>query len=1047
MTAVSDKAAILDYWRAIELFSPQNVPHAAPNDYTEPVFSAQEDVPLPWEPVHPLKSRRTPPRTSRRFQVYCGIYRVEKVRSILEDKLGKDPESFDERSDGESCLFAFSVTDDGRPLFDTFVLSTCAWATARTLSPGPGSAEWLIGFEPTASKIASSFAERLATRQDDTRGQELKGKGFNLGRPIAFADILQETKRIAHNLDVPTLSENLEIRIKAGLVASSKKYSADDQDFLNSFFVKDLGKVAAEARKQNVGKGCWTYLSGDDELDISKRIDVRTSIGTLFQQLSPALFPPGRWPSKDHHPLVFSQQFAVNSLVQDLMKGSGLFAVNGPPGTGKTTLLRDLIAAVVVERASRLSALARPENAFTGQKRWKVGKFTRVISIWQEELRGFEIVVASNNNGAVENVTLEIPGKDAVDPSWIEHADYFPDFATRLIDQPAWAMVAARLGNKANRTDFMNRFWYGTETHDVAEGNPLLSGFLNLLRIFEGQPTDWGQAVTRFKTAVAHERCLRDERLRVYWTYRNLFNLLQELSTLEMRLKDLATERKSAIQQLHEAQGNEKKLTGEVDETKHRRLEHRRFRPGILEILFSLGKAFREWRAKDKTLESLTEQVECKLTEARNQAATRQQDIASLDQRIQQTTAEIEQKRQLLPAVREDLNLAQERFGASFPLPDTWDQEINARELSSPWADPEWNEARARVFLEALQLHKAFIAANADTMRKSLQGAMDVLSGAVPETAEGVEDAWRTLFFVIPVISTTFASFDRLFSHLGRESLGWLLIDEAGQAVPQAAAGAIWRAQRSVVVGDPLQLEPVITIPFTVQQALRRYYQVDEIWLPGSTSVQQLTDRVSLLGTYLNGPDSSIWVGSPLRVHRRCDQPMFDISNKVAYDGLMVFGTPPRRAIALPSSSWIHVESPESEGHWLPAEGKAVETLIRDLIHQGVSADDIFLISPFRVVVQRLRQIASRTRIKVGTIHTVQGKESDVVILVLGGDPRRPGAKQWASARPNLLNVAASRAKRRLYVVGNQNTWGQYPYFGVCAAILKQWHVADSATA
>ena len=134
---------------------------------------------------------------------------------------------------------------------------------------------------------------------------------------------------------------------------------------------------------------------------------------------------------------------------------------------------------------------------------------------------------------------------------------------------------------------------------------------------------------------------------------------------------------------------------------------------------------------------------------------------------------------------------------------------------------------------------------------------------------------------------------------------------------------------------------------------------------------------------------------------------MFDISNKVAYDGLMVFGTPPRQAIALPPSSWMHVESPEAEGHWIPAEGKVVEILIHDLIYQGVSADDIFLISPFRVVVRRLRQIASGSRIKAGTIHTVQGKESDVVILVLGGDPRRP--------------------KRRLYVVGNQNTWGSIP--------------------
>ena len=101
----------------------------------------------------------------------------------------------------------------------------------------------------------------------------------------------------------------------------------------------------------------------------------------------------------------------------------------------------------------------------------------------------------------------------------------------------------------------------------------------------------------------------------------------------------------------------------------------------------------------------------------------------------------------------------------------------------------------------------------------------------------------------------------------------------------------IWRAKQAVIVGDPLQIEPVVGLDDAVVEQVRKFYDVDSQWSLKTASVQNLADRANRFGSYISNDNSEIWVGCPLRVHRRCLNPMFDIANKIAYGGKMVYAT------------------------------------------------------------------------------------------------------------------------------------------------------------
>lgn len=358
-------------------------------------------------------------------------------------------------------------------------------------------------------------------------------------------------------------------------------------------------------------------------------------------------------------------------------------------------------------------------------------------------------------------------------------------------------------------------------------------------------------------------------------------------------------------------------------------------------------------------------------------------------------------------------------------------------------------------------------------MKTNLHLMMDHLKGKrIPSGADAhLGDLWDSFFLLVPLVSTTFASADRLFDGLEEGALGWLIVDEAGQATPQAAVGALWQSRRALLIGDPLQIEPVSKLPEGLIRSVCTAYGVHpDLWAAPRASVQTLADAASPLMARMESGADVREIGLPLLVHRRCQDPMFSISNEIAYGGLMVHAVgASASSIAaalnppLPGSAWIDVVSESDK--WSPREGEAVVDLLARLAQAGLSSPDLYIISPFREVADKLRphvlksgvldrfgipakspRVWSETRI--GTVHTFQGKDAEAVLLVLGAPAEaRHGSRNWAGGIPNILNVAATRAKKALYVIGRHGAWNSAGVFATAADRLPRvsWPFEETA--
>ncbi|WP_165191650.1 DEAD/DEAH box helicase [Caulobacter soli] len=999
-------AGILSAWTALEVLSPPGFRRPEKLAGGDKGAVVKLDGPLPWE-----RGGKAKPGTRLYYQVVLGSIdmpeAVKRLHSVYADGRAERP-----NAKGEAILAVLILDKEGRPIDeDPALVASFGWGVPVALAGGlDGLARW--------TDVEADFNKALAER---IRVEDENGAARPLTRAMIDA---------AHRWLVGTLGLTDDLvkppRFAIRSLVSFKSAEPPEPLLVNSFYLRDLARARDLFGRGQASGVLQRYMGA---IRPAQRPDLFTDRAALAAAVTPGLYPPARWPGRGRHPLVLLQQAAVNlALVEG--EAGGVLAVNGPPGTGKTTLLRDLLAALVTARAEAMMAFADPADAFhTTGKTLKAGAGWLHLYRLDDSLKGFEMLVASSNNGAVENVSAELPGLGAV----AEDAGdlrYFKSLADALLQRPTWGLGAAVLGNAGNRHRFGRTFWWDKEV-----------GLATYLAAAAGKPqlieadADGPERIPRI---VAEENAPRDhaEALRRWAAARRVFAAALERS--RAALAELEVTRIAATR-LPRLRTSLAAWAGMADR-----------RPGFWSRLLRT-RPFRVWREATRAAQAA---AELDLIAARPVLKPELAGaLARVLGRLVPVAAELELARSGLERVTATAEQRRRDLGERFVDADFFARDHAVRQKISPWLDAGAQRARDDVFVAAMALHKAFIDAAARPLRHNLGAMMNILGGSGlgdPEKDKLIPDLWASLFLVVPALSTTFASVDRMMGALPPASLGWLLIDEAGQALPQAAVGALTRARRVVVVGDPVQIPPVVTLPESLTASIHRRFGVDPdpFNAPGA-SVQTLADAATPYRAEFIGKTGSRTVGVPLLVHRRCAEPMFAVSNLVAYERMMVQAkTPEASPIAkvLGPSRWIDVQGSAND-KWSPEEGAAVMGLLADLVKAKVGLD-LYVVTPFVAVADGLRRMIVETgvlagavgdpqgwaRDRVGTVHTVQGREAEAVIFVLGAPlPQQQGARAWAGGQPNLLNVAVTRAKEALYVVGWKARWRTAGVFAVLA--------------
>jgi hypothetical protein len=707
--------------------------------------------------------------------------------------------------------------------------------------------------------------------------------------------------------------------------------------------------------------------------------------------------------ASDTYPLALAQRDALGHALAS--RHGDILAVNGPPGTGKTTLLLSVVASLWAK-----AALAGGEPPV--------------------------VIASSTNNQAVTNI-IDAFGKDFGEGAGCFAGRWLPDITSFGAYFPSASKEP--LHSKKYQTQ---SFFARVEDADyVASASEVF-----LARGCAAFPSLVEPSVSQIVDAL--QQCLRDE--------------VDKLGNIDTAWADLS----AAQAQLAAASATPQPGSPQHDWTSlAHRYEEFRAQESLFYAIFSwipavaakrlrLARLFlKAWWPADvpqqdwRDLDHVDRTIAALLAEARG---VRERDAARAA-KIKTALQQLALRQREWAAVLAPLGLAAKARSLSLADVDAQaDQMVRFHifRLSTHYWEGRW-------LLDMQTLLPNLAAESRKTGRSAL------------------EKRWRRRMKLTPCVVSTFYMLPSMMKVRRYDAGAYtddylydfadlLIVDEAGQVLPEVAGASFALAKQALVIGDTLQIEPIWSIPAHVDagnlaRAGLLAPQHDEaacerLTATGKTAASGSVMRIAQCASRWHY-DPDLPRGMFLYEHRRCVDEIIAYCNALCYHGKLV---PKRGAKALamadpkqdidqmPAMAYLHVDGicqrssggsrenlheAEVIAAWLLANKAALETTYKLKLHEIVG-----VVTPFgaqvRAIAKACRDVdidvgAEVGKMTVGTVHSLQGAERPVVIF--SGVYTKHADGDFIDAGKSLLNVAVSRARNTFMVFGDMDVFQLAP--------------------